>query len=115
MPKVQEDTKGNQVNLAFQEVPVELSLSTVWLKVHQVPQDLLDHPDKMAVKGILEYQVHQRSKENQEYQEQLQSGHKGGLVLQDLLVHPVLQVILADPILLQTIVVTSWSICRVTA
>ncbi len=48
-----------------------------------------------------------------QYQEQLQLGPKGGLVPQDLLVHPALRVILVDPILLQTIVVTSWSICRV--
>lgn len=115
VPKVQEDTKGNKVNLAFQGVPVELSLSMVWLKVHLVPQDLLDYLDEMAGKGILEYQVHQHSKENQESQEQLQSGPKGGLVPQDLLVHLVLQVFLVDPILLQIIVITSWSICRVTA
>ncbi len=67
----------------------------VWLKVDLVPQDLLDHLDEMDVKvqtlnndeetlyfryinvystiifkiisqGILEYQEHQRSKENQE-------------------------------------------------
>ncbi len=48
-----------------------------------------------------------------QYQEQLQLGPKGGLVPQDLLVHLALRVILVDPILLQTIVVTSWSICRV--
>ncbi|CAM4726837.1 unnamed protein product [Leuciscus chuanchicus] len=107
VPKVQEDIKGNQVSLAFQGVPVELSLSTVSLKGHLVLQGFLDRLDERAVKGILEYQVYQHHKESQESryqeQEQLQSGPRGGLVLQDPLVHPV------DPILLQTIDVTSWS------
>lgn len=113
VPKVQGDTKGNQVSLAFQEVRVELSLNTVRVKDHPVPQDHLDYPDETAKKGILERQVEQYTKRTQEGR--LQPGPQGSLVLQVLQDHPVLQGIPVDHILLQIIVITLGSICRVTA